>query len=286
MQRTIAKIKDSLKEVYFDTEIESFIFLIFNHLWGFSKIDLILNKDKNLTNQEVEFVEDCISRLKQHEPIQYILGETEFYGYTFKCRKGALIPRGETEELVQLILQENTNENAKIVDIGTGTGCIPISLKKEQAKCEIHAVDISSEALELAKENSIFNNCKINFHQFDALSENWSIPHHYFDIMVSNPPYVRNLEKEQMELNVLEYEPHLALFVEDDDPLIFYRSIAENGLQHLNTNGKIYFEINEALGKETKQLLESLGYNHVEIIQDIHGKDRIVKATFTLSEND
>lgn len=278
MESTIRLIRGSLKENYPQEEIESFIFLIFNHLFGYSKIDIHLNRNRILKQEEVDFVQNCINRLLQNEPIQYIIGETEFYGLPFKCNQNALIPRGETEELVHLILNDYQSGKLTLIDLGTGTGCIPISIKNERKNAEIHAADISKNALNLAKENAIRNNCEIQFHLFDILKNKWPLNKNYFDIIVSNPPYIRNLEKSKMEKNVLDYEPHLALFVEDTDPLLFYRAIAKTGYSFLKAGGNLYFEINEAFGQETAILLKELNYRSIEVIKDLHGKDRIIKA--------
>ncbi len=279
MEKTQNSIRESLQGKYPPEEIESFIFLIFNHLFGYSKIEILFNKNRILDHKETCFIQNCIDRLLNNEPIQYILGVTEFYGYPFKCRKGALIPRGETEELVHLILKENKDEKLRIIDLGTGTGCIPISIKKERKNAEVHAVDISDEALQLATENAKLNDTEIIFHQYDVLEKTWPLEKAYFDIIVSNPPYIRNSEKKEMEQNVLDFEPHLALFVTDNDPLLFYRAIAKKAADYLKEAGQLYFEINEAFGKETAELLNSLGFKSISIIKDLHNKDRIVKAS-------
>jgi release factor glutamine methyltransferase len=218
----------------------------------------------------------AFSQLLEKKPIQYILGEAPFYGREFKVNASVLIPRNETEELVHLIIKENKKLNLRILDIGTGSGCIPISLALEIPSSKTFALDISKEALEVAKDNAKKHEESIIFFQVDILNED--IPVKDLDIIVSNPPYVCESEKSLMHENVLNFEPHLALFVKDNDPLVFYKIIAKKAKSALKSSGKLYFEINEAFGEKVQYLLEEQGYREISIIQDLNNKDRIVKA--------
>jgi release factor glutamine methyltransferase len=219
---------------------------------------------------------EIIARLKKGEPIQYILGMADFYGLKFKVNPAVLIPRQETEELVYLI-KDHLKAGSKILDIGTGSGCIPITLKKEVSEAEVYALDVSEVALSIAKENAQLNRVAVDFIQADILDEtNWdSLPH--FDVVVSNPPYIPRSEEQLMPEWVLKHEPHLALFVEHQNPLLFYEVIADFASGHLKENGLLFFETNEFNAKEVKEALEQKGYA-VEIHQDIHKKDRIIKS--------
>ena len=279
MKRTLEYIRNSLIRCYSHQEIEAFISIIFYHIYNYSKNDLILNTGKVLTNEEFDKIKDIVSRLKLHEPIQYILEATEFYGLLFKVSPDVLIPRNETEELVDLILKDYQNKKLRILDIGTGSGCIPVSLKKYGPQFEVFSCDVSEDALTLAKRNAQLNNVSVQFFQFNILS-NFSFPYAEFDLIVSNPPYVTEKEKTLMETNVLEHEPHLALFVPDNDPLLFYRTIIQKSGKLLVAGGTIYFEINEAYGEEVVQLLKNEGFE-ADLIKDINGKDRIVKGRNT-----
>lgn len=223
------------------------------------------------------FLQD-FERLKRGEPIQYIIGKAPFYGREFLVSPATLIPRNETEELVHLIIKENPQQGLRILDIGTGTGCIPISLFLEMKEPEVYALDISLEALKVARQNAKSLKAEVNFLQGDILRER--IPLESLDILVSNPPYIPEKGKAEMHKNVLDFEPGLALFVPDEDPLLFYRRIAELGREHLKKGGRLYFEIHEDFGPETVDLLESMGYQEVRLIQDLNGKNRIVTAVW------
>lgn len=273
-------IKSALSANYPQTEIRSFWLLILEHLTGLSRTDILLNKNKELSEIQKEEFKTIVARLEKMEPIQYILGETEFYSLPFKVDNRVLIPRSETEELVDWILKDNAQSNGNILDIGTGSGCIAVSLAKNLAHATVFAIDVSNDAIDLASENARLNEVRIDFLHRDALADNLAdtIPEH-FDIIVSNPPYVCNSEKEAMSENVLDNEPHLALFVHDNDPLIFYRQIAYFAKEKLNPGGRIYFEINQAFGPETVHLLEENGFSNVELRKDIYGRDRMVKGT-------
>ena len=279
-----------LSSLYEEQEIESFFYIILEKLHGLKRIDLALNPQKVMDGAHLKQWKNIVSELKKQRPIQYILGETEFYGLRFLVNENTLIPRPETEELVELIIEstnyELRNRKLKVLDIGTGSGCIAISLAKHLATSEVFAIDVSEKALAVAKKNSELNDVKVNYINVDILKINdlKELATHnpqlatQFDVIVSNPPYVRNLEKSEIKPNVLEYEPHLALFVEDTDALLFYRKIAELAHKNLNPNGKLYFEINQYLGNETIELVESFGFKNVKLIKDIYGNDRIISC--------
>jgi release factor glutamine methyltransferase len=280
MRAGIASIRKELAGLYSKEETESLIFLIFEHLKGYSRTQFLMAQDESLSSDELRRIEHIVSRLKKHEPIQYILGTTEFYGLPFLAVPGALIPRPETEELVQWIIQENTVTAPEILDIGTGTGCIAISLRKNIQQANVTAIDISPVCLETAQLNARLNACEVWVTEFDILTGNPATNFPAFDVIVSNPPYIRESEKTLMEKNVLDFEPELALFVPDNDPLIFYSRIAEFAKRKLKQGGKLYFEINEAFGHECASMLQAKGFSGIEIRKDIHGKDRFVAAVF------
>lgn len=271
----------ALSSLYDEMEIESFFYIILEQFHNKKRIDLALQPEMEMDALQLLRWETVLSELKKEKPIQYILGETEFYGLRFRVNENTLIPRPETEELVELIISDNQitkNTNSlTILDIGTGSGCIAISLAKNLSNAKVSAIDVSEKALEMAKKNAEINEVNVNFILADVLK--LSTLQEKYDVIVSNPPYVRNLEKHEIKPNVLEFEPHLALFVEDDDALIFYRKIAELALKNVSENGKIYFEINQYLGKETVELLENLGFKNVKLIKDIYENDRMVSAT-------
>jgi len=267
-----------LSELYPETEIQSFFNILIEFKLNLTRVDLALKPNLEITAQEIIFFEKALSDLKKHIPIQYIIGETEFYGFPFKVNENVLIPRPETEELVAWIINDNkSSSKIKILDIGTGSGCIPISLAKKIPNAEVYAIDISSDALKTAKENAKLNNVTIHFIELDILQAK-DLPSN-FDIIVSNPPYVRELEKEMMQQNVLDYEPHLALFVKNENPLLFYNKIADLAKNYLVENGNLYFEINQYLGKDTSELLTSKGFKNVKLKKDIFEVDRMIKAS-------
>ena len=271
-----------ITSVYEENEAKSIVYLLLEHYLNLSKTDILLD---NFVNQPFDF-QDIIIRLKAQEPVQYIIGETEFYGRKFKVTPDTLIPRPETEELVQLVVsswQSAVGSVAQspisVLDLGTGSGCIAISLACELPNAQVYAYDISEKVLKIAKENANRNNVNVIFEQLDILNfPPSSFPP--FSIIVSNPPYVMNAEKSEMEQNVLDYEPHLALFVEDSNPLIFYKAIAEFAFKNLITKGLCVMEINQAFGLETAELFWNQGFRYVEVVKDMFGKDRMVKATF------
>lgn len=273
---------EALKSVHDVNEIESFFFILIEYFHNLKRIDLALNPDFEISDEEVLKWEAIISDLKTEKPIQYSIGETWFYDSKFYVNEHTLIPRPETEELVDWIIKTHKSKDKidklAVLDIGTGTGCIPISLKKNIPQAEVFAIDVSEEALKIAHKNAETNRVVVNFIlqnilETEDLNQN-------FDVIVSNPPYVRNLEKQEIKKNVLEFEPHLALFVEDTDALLFYRKIAQLALKNLTANGLLFFEINQYLGKETVELLETLGFKNVELKKDIYGNDRMIKCTF------
>jgi len=276
MKAGIASIRKELAGIYAKEEIESMIFLIFEKLKGYSRTQFLLANEEKLIGDDRNEIWKVIDRLKNHEPIQYILGMTEFYGLPFYTVPGVLIPRPETEELVQWIILENRHSNPAILDIGTGTGCIAISLQKNIPESTVLACDISRVCIETAERNSLLNNSKVSVFEYDILNETPEIQFSELDIVVSNPPYIREAEKSLMEKNVLEHEPELALFVPNEKPLIFYEQIANFSQIHLKNQGQLYFEINEAFGPECCDMLQGKGFSKIAIKKDINGKDRMI----------
>jgi len=273
------KFLNLLKDEYPVQEVNSFFNLLIESYLLMNRLDFALKPGKEISLEEKEKFESAIQRLSKHEPIQYILGETEFFGLKFKVNKNVLIPRPETEELVQWILDdvgESKNpSNLKILDIGTGSGCIAISLAKNLPGVEIFALDISENALKTARENAGLNKVNVNFIQADIL--NLEALTGKFDIIVSNPPYVREMEKVEMHRNVLENEPNLALYVKDADPLIFYGTIAKLAQVGLQNNGNLYFEINQYLAEETEDILKNTGFK-TKLKKDIFGNYRMLRG--------
>ena len=272
-----------LSALYDEYETESFFYIILEDFHHMKRVDLALNPTFELTPEMLHQWENIVAQLKENRPIQYILGETEFYGLPFYVNEHTLIPRPETEELVDWIVKESQVESRKsqikILDIGTGTGCIAISLAKNLPNAKVYAMDVSEKALEMAQKNAKRNEVEVTFlHQSVLETEDLIVS---FDIIVSNPPYVRNLEKAEIKKNVLDFEPHLALFVEDHDALLFYRKITELAVKNLSENGKLYFEINQYLGKEMLQLLQQHNFQNIELRKDIYGNDRMVKGVFS-----
>jgi len=254
-------------------EVASFAYLSIEKILGYSKSDCIIHSNQELTNDNIISFENIISDLKQNIPIQYILGEAHFYDLKFKVNSSTLIPRGETEELVQYIL---LHDFISVLEIGTGSGCIAVSIAKN-SNSKITAIDNSLEALEIAKSNAILNSVKINFVLSDIF--NFSDTKKY-DLIVSNPPYVLESEKKIMDKNVLDYEPHNALFVSNNDPLVYYKEIAKIATNNLNKNGLLFFEINENYSKQIIELLSNLNFVDIELKKDINGRDRIIKSVF------
>lgn len=270
--------KTELKERYDEREIQSFFYLLCEHYLGLDKTAVILNPDYALSESELLKFNFAIKDLKKEKPIQYILGKTEFFGYDFKVNEHTLIPRPETEELVQWII-ENEKETTplSVLDIGTGSGCIAISLEKQLSNTKVTGIDISEEAIKIAQFNNEKLNASVSFDLIDILNpaENFNTK---FNIIVSNPPYVLETEKALMKKNVLQFEPNQALFVEDSDPLLFYRKILDFAQEHLLANGKVYFEINERMGAELSALLSDYKYRDIEIENDLFDRPRMACA--------
>lgn len=292
--------------MYPKTEVDAFFFRIIHKKFGFELVDYFTKQQTIISSKDISKLEIITHRLTKEEPIQYILESTEFYGLEFKVDKNVLIPRPETEELVSWVLDEIKEERRKtkddldyrkenqeskikidklktqnsksitILDIGTGSGCIPISIKKKLPNAKVFGLDISTDALQVAKENAILNNVEITFVEEDILNTE-TLPQD-FDIIISNPPYVRELEKKEMQNNVLQNEPHTALFVSDENPLIFYNKIADLAKTHLTKNGLLFFEINQYLAEETKEMLFKKGFTSVTSKKDLFGNDRMVLA--------
>lgn len=301
MLNTINYIKTQLSDLYPSHEINSLVKLIVENVYQKSYYDLLTDKDsenraarqaclnlsgehpisykdKQIHTNELAIIQDIVFQLKKHKPIQQIFGETEFYGLKFIINEHVLIPRPETEELVENILYNHKKEHSlTILDIGTGSGCIGISLAKGLINPIIYALDVSGKALDIAKKNARNNQVEVRFAELDILRSDLScFP--VFDIIVSNPPYITPEEKKEMSDNVLLYEPHEALFVPQDQPLLYYDRIADLGCSFLKQNGHLYFEINSSYGKDTCDLIKNKKYKKVELIRDISGKDRIIHA--------
>ncbi|EKT3966244.1 peptide chain release factor N(5)-glutamine methyltransferase [Flavobacterium psychrophilum] len=272
----------ALASIFDEKEIESFFYIILEAFHQLKRVDLVLSPDLKLDNIQLLQWETVLLQLKEQKPIQYILGETQFFGLPFYVNENTLIPRPETEELVEWIIKENLKisslKDLKILDIGTGSGCIAISLAKNLPNASVFAIDVSDKALATAQKNAVLNEVDITFIEKNILQT--EDLNQEFDIIVSNPPYVRNLEKKEIHKNVLEYEPHLALFVEDNDSLLFYRKITELATRNLSNNGQLYFEINQYLGKETVELLEKYNFKNTTLKKDIYGNDRMIKVNF------
>lgn len=269
-------LKDLYNEIssniwfYEKEEAKEIAFLLMQKLWNINRTDLLIQE----TNKQLSEIETYIERINQGEPIQYIHEEAWFKDRKFEVNPNVLIPRVETEELVNYIVPLKPKT---ILDLGTGSGCIPISLALEISDSEVFAIDISEGALTLAQKNAQNNEANVNFAQANILNFINPFQVETFDLIVSNPPYVKENEKAEMRKNVLDFEPHLALFVSNDDPLIFYRNIGEIGLKHLNPNGSIWVEINSYLGQETADLFKSQGYTQVRLLKDLFGKERFIE---------
>ena len=268
----IPYFKQQLSSIADTREIISWAYISIEHSLGYNRSDCIIHSDKDIPSEISDKIKQIVSNLKTKKPLQYILGETEFYGLKFKVNEHTLIPRPETEELVDWVLKEKFTS---ALDIGTGTGCIPIVLAKN-INAIISAIDVSEDALLIARENAKINGVEINFLQQDILLTT-VLPK--VDLIVSNPPYVLELEKKLMLDNVLKYEPHLALFVSDNNPLVFYKKIALLAIESLSEGGKLFFEINEKFGRSTIAMLSEMGFVDIELKKDINDKDRMLKAT-------
>lgn len=270
-----------LTPIFDEGEAESFFYLILENKQQLKRIDLALQPDLTFSADQIKVWNIILEQLKQEIPIQYLLGKTSFYGLDFDVNPAVLIPRPETEELVDWIIKSNVAAQAskiiKILDIGTGSGCIAISLAKNIPDAQVFAIDVSAEALATAQKNAEINEVQVTFINKNILET--TELEQQFDIIVSNPPYVRNLEKQEIKKNVLDNEPHLALFVEDNDALIFYRKIAELAQKNLSKNGQLFFEINQYLGQEMMELLEKMNFKNIELRKDIYGNYRMLLGT-------
>ena len=267
-----------LQGVYDKEEVHCFFYILCDFFLQYSRFEVSMSQDTVVSAKNITVFEKALLRLKKQEPIQYILGTTEFYGLTFKVNEHTLIPRPETEELVDWVLSNLHDQDRvlDILDIGTGSGCIAISLAKNIPTARVSGIDISEKTLEVAQENAVKNQVLVSFCKKDIL-ETTSLENKY-DVMVSNPPYVRQLEKKAMNANVLDYEPGVALFVPNEDPLLFYRKIAQLAMVSLQTRGWLYFEINEYLSKEMDVLLKDIGFANIEIKKDFREVPRMIKC--------
>lgn len=276
----VAYFKNELASFYDKSELESMLYILFQHYFGVSKTDVVINKDRKLSESDLLLVIYAVKDLKKYKPLAYIIGEWEFFGLSFFVNKHVLIPRPETEELVQLIINDYDNHPPNnILDIGSGSGCIALSLKHHFKNTTVTAWDVSEEALKVIGKNANNLQLAIELQKVDALS-NPDVNVKY-DVIVSNPPYIMNKEQTQMHSNVLDYEPHLALFVPNENPLLFYDTISDIAVKHLTKNGSLYVEINEQFGEDVALLFNKKGFNKVEIIKDINGKNRMVRAVST-----
>ncbi|MFM6976618.1 MAG: peptide chain release factor N(5)-glutamine methyltransferase [Sphingobacteriaceae bacterium] len=268
-----------LAALYEEAEAKNIFFLMVKQVTGWGKAHYLLNKQEEIPLSRDEKMKAILIVLQSGKPIQYILGETEFFGLRFKVNPSVLIPRPETEELVQWILDSLPSDGeVALLDIGTGSGCIPIALKHQLPQAKIFALDISETALATAKMNAEANRTAIQFIQQDILNPSDDLFAEKLDVIVSNPPYVRVAEQSLMRSNVLAFEPHTALFVPDDDALIFYERIADFALKNLKPGGLLFFEINEYLGEQTVELIDHKGFKNIELRKDFLGRDRMVKA--------
>ena len=276
VKRIAQIIYDELSGYYTQSEVSALTRIIATEMLGVAQMTYFLKDDVTLKAEQEAMLFNAIERLKKQEPIQYIQGYSDFCGLRFKVTPATLIPRPETSELVEWIASEHSGKIVNILDIGTGSGCIAISLAHKLPKSNVTAWDISTAALAVAAENSHNNGTEVTFERVDILS--YEPKSAQFDIIVSNPPYIKENEKSAMHNNVLDWEPHTALFVPDSDPLLFYRTIAEKGLQMLAPNGTLYFEINRAHGTETMKMLADYGYTDIELRKDFADNDRMIKA--------
>jgi release factor glutamine methyltransferase len=274
--------KEELQDLYEEREVKSFVNLVMQEFTGLDYAQLLMSDDKTVSESVMLKIKFAINDLKVYKPVQYILGKTIFYDLEFIVNPSVLIPRPETEELVQWIISDYKNNFnfVDIIDIGTGSGCIPIALKSNLELSKVYGIDISKDALKVAELNALNNQVDIHYKQIDIFdTEKWSkLP--LFDVIVSNPPYICESEKELMQANVINYEPHLALFVENDNPLIYYNIIADFAKDKLKPEGSLYFEINEGLAYQTIDLLEAKGFSHSEIKKDMQGKNRFIKSVY------
>lgn len=269
-----------LNKIYDADELKNIVALVLEYVTTMPRTEQSKSKLSYLTCGQLESIDSITERLKRNEPVQYVLGEAWFAGLKFKVNKNVLIPRPETEELVDWVVKESQKSEveSKILDVGTGSGCIAIAIKKKLPDTNVSAIDVCSEALFTASENAIEHNAEIAFVLFDFLDEEKWKELGQFDIIVSNPPYVKQNEKDAMHVRVKEFEPHLALFVPDNDALLFYRKLSDFSLKHLKAGGSLFVEINESLGDAVVNLFRSAGFAHIELKKDMQGKERMARA--------
>ena len=276
LKEAIEQLKNGLAGVVEPHEAQAMIRIICEDIFNYDQVDVALRQEGELPDFAQERVTEIISRLRRHEPLQYIVGSARFHGHRFKVTPAVLIPRPETEQLIDMIVDENTASDLRVLDMGTGSGCIAISLARALKFAQVDALDVSRDALAVARENAAMLKVKVRFFESDMLAPQ---PPARYDIIVSNPPYVCWSERESMERNVLDYEPGQALFVPDNDPLLFYKAIAAYAAQSLERGGRLYLEINQRFGNEIRRLLEDKGFDEVRIIEDSYGKTRFAAAT-------
>ena len=277
MQKSIQYIRESLQTHFSESELRIVTQILISKITGYTTTQIIVNKNTIFSDEQVNLLHTFVEKLKKHEPLQYVTGETEFYGLQIKLKPGVLIPRPETEELIEWIVQSvDNNKVCDMLDIGTGSGCIALALKSVFENAHVSAMDISAEALEIAAENASVLSLPISFLQGDAL--HLSAENSCWDVIVSNPPYIPLAEKKEMDSAVVDFEPHQALFVPDNDPLLFYRRIAEYAFSALKVNGLLFFEIHRDFGQQCVAMLHETGFTNVELRRDISGNDRMIKA--------
>ncbi len=276
LKEAIEQLRAGLTGLAEPQEVQAMIRIICEDVFNYDPVDVALRQESELPDFAPERIADIIERLRRHEPLQYIVGHALFHGHKFKVNPSVLIPRPETEQLVDLIIDENPASDLHVLDMGTGSGCIAISLARALKFAQVDALDVSRDALVVARENAAALKVKVRFFESDMLAPQ---PAARYDIIVSNPPYVCWSERETMESNVKDYEPGQALFVPDNDPLLFYKSIAPYAMQSLEPGGRLYLEINQRFGNEVKRLLEGCGLDEVRIIDDSYGKVRFAAAT-------
>lgn len=276
LKEAIEQLKNGLAGVAEPQELQAMIRVICEDVFNYDQVDVALRQESELPDFAPERIADIIARLRRHEPLQYIVGSARFHGHRFKVTPAVLIPRPETEQLVDLIIDKNQGSDLQVLDMGTGSGCIAISLARALKFAQVDALDVSRDALEVARQNAADLKVKVRFFESDMLSPQ---PAARYDIIVSNPPYVCWSEREAMDRNVKDYEPGQALFVPDNDPLLFYKAIAPYAAQSLERGGKLYLEINQRFGNEVKRLLQDNGFDEVRIIEDSFGKVRFAAAT-------
>lgn len=275
LKEAIEQLRSGLAGVAEPQEVQAMIRIICEDIFNYDQVDVALRQESELPDFAQERVTEIIARLRRHEPLQYIVGSARFHGHRFKVTPAVLIPRPETEQLIDMIVDENPASDLRVLDMGTGSGCIAISLARALKFAQVDALDVSRDALAVARENAAALKVKVRFFESDMLSPQ---PPARYDIIVSNPPYVCWSERESMERNVLDYEPGQALFVPDNDPLLFYKAIAAYAASSLERGGRLYLEINQRFGNEVKRLLEGNGFDEVRIIEDSYGKTRFAAA--------